>query len=90
MTGGNGFDDETPTEGIALGHSDNRELLMFLGNDIMLLKAHTKMISTVYDAIRSLAVPVGLPLKAQLVSGYERNLADNAANLASLKAVVGG
>lgn len=90
MSTNNGFDDETPTEGIALGHLDNRELLTFLGNDILLLKAHTKMIATVYDAIRSLTVPVPIQLKARIVDGYEHNLADNAANLASLKAVVGG
>lgn len=90
MSFGNGFDDNTPTEGIPLGHLDNRELLTFLGNDIMLLKEHTKMIATVYDAIRSLEFPVGLKLKAQLIDGYEKNLEANTANLAALKTVVGG
>jgi len=90
MASGNGHDDNTPTEGIPLGHLDNRELLTFLGNDIMLLKEHTKMIATVYDAIRSLHVPVGLRLKAQLIEGYEKNLEANTANLAALKTVVGG
>lgn len=90
MSQGNGFDDETPTEGIAIGHPDNREVLAFLGNDVLELKEHTRVIQTLYEAMRGFHFPIGLRMQAQIVEEYERHHEANTVNLALLKSVVGG
>jgi len=90
MSFGNGFkgDEEvTPTEGIPLGHPGNREVLAFLANDVTELKEHTRIIRTLYEAIRSMTFQIGVQMQAQLIDEYERHLSAGATNLTHLRAV---
>jgi len=81
-------DDLTPTEGIIMGNTANREVLAFLADDVVELKAHTKAISQIYTEIRALSVPVAIGLQAKLLEEYERHQAAGQENLERLKKVV--
>lgn len=83
----NGLDDETPTEGVPIGHPDNREALAFLGNDVIELREHTRVIQTLYEAIRAIQFPIGVHMASQLIGEYERHHAANAQNLVTLRSI---